>query len=262
MDTFLMKRSARRYLSILKSAFYRYLRRSMREAGLNILFYHSIGGAPGDHRLGIRVPVEKFRMQMEEIKRSGYRTVTVSEIIEGGWRIQDDKIAAITFDDGYKDSATDAAMILKEYGLCATFFVTTSYISAASGKKWRDGSPRRYMDWDDVGRLAGLGFEIGSHMVHHVDLAHLGQAELEFELYESMSVIGSKIGRKVKVFSYPYGGISRQIADAARRAGYIGGCSSLKGVNKPETDIFFLKRTEIDGYDIISDFRRKLSGYY
>lgn len=46
------------------------------------------------------------------------------------------RAAAITFDDGYADNATNALPILKQHGLKATFFVATSFMNG--GRMWND----------------------------------------------------------------------------------------------------------------------------
>ena len=46
------------------------------------------------------------------------------------------RAAAITFDDGYADNATNALPILKRHGMTATFFVATSFLDG--GRMWND----------------------------------------------------------------------------------------------------------------------------
>lgn len=46
------------------------------------------------------------------------------------------RAAAITFDDGYADNATNALPILKRHGMQATFFVATSFLDG--GRMWND----------------------------------------------------------------------------------------------------------------------------
>lgn len=46
------------------------------------------------------------------------------------------RAAAITFDDGYADNATNALPILKRHGMRATFFVATSFLDG--GRMWND----------------------------------------------------------------------------------------------------------------------------
>lgn len=46
------------------------------------------------------------------------------------------RAAAITFDDGYTDNATNALPILRAHGMSATFFVATSFLDG--GRMWND----------------------------------------------------------------------------------------------------------------------------
>jgi peptidoglycan/xylan/chitin deacetylase (PgdA/CDA1 family) len=46
------------------------------------------------------------------------------------------RAAAITFDDGYADNATNALPILQRHGLPATFFIATSFLDG--GRMWND----------------------------------------------------------------------------------------------------------------------------
>lgn len=227
-----------------------------------ILLFHSVGGTPRDHKLAIRVPIEGFKRHLEYLVSCGYKAITVSELVENGLKRREDKLISITFDDGYKDNIEIAAPILQQLGLTATFFITVSYVSGSVKKKWADGNSREYMDWRDVIKLSEMGFEIGSHMLNHVDLTALNDAELIREFTDSKKVISGHTGKETKVFSYPYGKINQKVVAAAKGAGYIGGCSSFFGFNNVDTDRYVLKRTEIDGYDTAGDFRNKLKGCY
>ena len=42
----------------------------------------------------------------------------------------------ITFDDGYADNALNAAPLLQQHGMCATFFIATSFLDG--GRMWND----------------------------------------------------------------------------------------------------------------------------
>jgi len=46
------------------------------------------------------------------------------------------RAAAITFDDGYADNATNALPILQSHGMVATFFIATSFLDG--GRMWND----------------------------------------------------------------------------------------------------------------------------
>lgn len=230
--------------------------------GVRILMYHSIGGAPQDHRLAIRVPVDNFRQQLGELLKQGYSAVTVSEFIENRLSFTMGKVIAITFDDGYKDNLTEAAIALKAAGFKATFFITTSFIDGGSHKKWANGALRQYLSWEDISQILEMGFEVGSHMVDHINLSLLDEPKINFQLEESKKRIEKMTGFKPKVLSYPHGRFKEGIKRLAQDTGYIGGCSSFSGINQLAVDPYILKRTEIDGYDTIYDFKAKLKGLY
>jgi peptidoglycan/xylan/chitin deacetylase (PgdA/CDA1 family) len=254
---FLLKKNMKRCVADTRS----FLPRP-KPGGVRILMYHSVGGSPKDHRLAIRVGVDNFRAQLDEISRAGYDTLTVSDILSGVLSRPSGKFIAITFDDGYKDNITEAAAALRTRGMKATFFITTANINGKSVKKWSDGRPREYMNWDDVSRLGRMGFEIGSHMADHVDLTSLDDSGLLSQFEGSKNEITEKTGIEPKTFSYPYGRLNDRVVAAAKNAHYAGGCSSFKGLNRRSSDPLILRRTEIDGYDTISDFTAKIIGYY
>jgi len=232
------------------------------DSGIRILTYHSIGGSPKDHRQAVRVPVEEFKRQMEFLADYVYKTYTVSELIGNRISQNPEHSIILTFDDGYKDNITVVAPLLKKLGFSATFFINVSYADGAVKKKWRNGMPREYMNWDDVLRLSEMGFEIGSHMVHHTNLTVLNDNELNFEFTNSRDTISKNINKPIEVFSCPYGKINQRVIQVAKDTGYIAGCSSFRGVNNLYTDKYILRRTEIDGFDTISDFKHKLGGFY
>lgn len=257
---FLLKKNLKRFRARLRSLTFK--NTSLPGAGVRILLYHSIEGSPRDHRLAVRLSPKKFEEELEFLRGAGYTACTVSELIEKGLKNENGKHIVLTFDDGYKDNISTAAPLMKKMGMNATFFIPTSYIDGTRQKKWADGTPREYMNWDDIRELSKMGFEIGSHMIHHIDLTALDQTQLRLELEGSRNILYENIKKEIRVLSYPYGRISQKVIALVKEAGYIGGCSSIFGVNYPATSSYILKRTEIDGYDTITDFRLKLSGYY
>jgi peptidoglycan/xylan/chitin deacetylase (PgdA/CDA1 family) len=230
-------------------------------SGVRILAYHSIGN-PGDHKLAIRVSPENFRLQLDEIIKLGYTTRTVSDILAGGVVSGGDKDIVLTFDDGYKDNATEAASALKVRGMTASFYITACCADGNSQKTWSDGRKREYMNWDDIGRLGRMGFEIGSHMLAHYDLSMMDTDGVVEQLVNSKEEILRNTGIEPRTLSYPYGKFNDMVVNQVKIAGYIGGCSLRKGVNTSKDDPLILRRTEIDGYDTIFDFRSKLNGLY
>ena len=67
----------------------------------------------------------------------------------------------LTFDDAVKSHYTYVAPLLKELGFGATFFI--SY-------RWMNDTTN-FMNWDQIGALYKMGFEIGNHSWSHLDFS-------------------------------------------------------------------------------------------
>ena len=91
--------------------------------GTRVLLYHAIDRPDPMDCLGLRVPVETFRGQMEHLRRRGSRVIPLRDLVDGAER-GDAARVAITFDDGYR-SQLEAAAILEEFGFPATLFSTS-----------------------------------------------------------------------------------------------------------------------------------------
>jgi peptidoglycan/xylan/chitin deacetylase (PgdA/CDA1 family) len=105
-------------------------------SGAVVLRYHSVAPAARAREYldpGLAVTPERFREQVALLGRRR-RIVDLDAVLErlrngdGG-----DPVAAITFDDGYRDNADTALPILSELGAVATFFVTTGPLQTGRG---------------------------------------------------------------------------------------------------------------------------------
>src|SRR5579872_464371 len=102
----------------------------MNERRIVFLMYHeleetgrSLGQSePGYVRYVLRAA--DFQAQMELLRSKGWRGVSVGEAI----RFADDKLVAVTFDDGSETDLLFAAPLLKRLGFGATFYVTTRFL--------------------------------------------------------------------------------------------------------------------------------------
>ena len=217
-----------------------------------ILTYHRVGEPTGDH-----VPTvtpETFEWQLRFLRRHRFRVVgfgAVAEAMAQG-RVVGRRTTAITFDDGYEETSTIAAPLLRQFGFCATVFVTPAEI----------GTPG-FMTWDQVRALAQDGVQIGSHTMSHVYLPLLPHEKLRYELAESKRVLEQSLGRPIWWLSYPVGGFTPEIQLLAREAGYRAACTTNRGTSKATQDPFAMRRikmTERSRSALLMWV--KLSGYY
>lgn len=233
-----------------------------------ILMYHSISENlfgklhPYHH---INTPVSIFAMQMKWLRREGYRTIGLPELL-GEFEVNRDlnKTVVLTFDDGYQDFYTAAFPLLKQCGFAATVFLATDRI--------RDSALRvegaDYLTWNEVRELHSEGIAFGSHSVTHADLRSLVPEQIDYELGFSKETIEQRLGAPVESFSYPFalpeedGDFIRYLADTLENAGYTNGVSSTIGRAKPKDTRFFLPRLSVNSWDDVELLRAKVEGGY
>ena len=233
-----------------------------------ILTYHSISANlfgkvhPYHH---INTPVSVFAMQMKWLRREGYRTISLSELLSGFEAKKDlAKTVALTFDDGYQDFYTHAFPLLKQCGFRATVFLTTDRIRDSS--VCMEGAD--YLTWSQVRELHAEGITFGSHSVTHADFRSLGPEHIEYELGYSKETIEQRIGAPVESFSYPFalpeedGDFIRYLADSLENMGYSSGVCSTIGRAMPKNKRFFLPRLSVNSWDDAELFRAKVEGGY
>ena len=114
--------------------------RTRRPVGAMILMYHSVAAAedaqwidPQNH-----MPPEVFERHMRLLAERR-RVIALDELVDCVARGQTPPAGTvvITFDDGYRDNLTVAAPILARYGLPATLFLATGYVSRGQSQ-WID----------------------------------------------------------------------------------------------------------------------------
>lgn len=209
-----------------------------------IVYYHRIGGVDQ-----LSKPAADFRRDLAYFKR-WYECISLSELCR---RLQANKplrrrCLVVTFDDGYQDNFTEAAPLLKEAGISATFFVTTGYIG--TDRVFPHDAPADFpkMTWSDVRALEAAGFEIGSHTVNHVNLGQCDAAECAVELTASLDDLDRELGKRPRAFSFPWGkpgDFSAEAITAAQQAGYTSAATAYGGANTRGNDIFRLQRVDV-----------------
>jgi peptidoglycan/xylan/chitin deacetylase (PgdA/CDA1 family) len=215
-----------------------------------ILCFHSVGTP----EWGVNdVSPDRFRQHLETALKAGYRFVPADLIAaEAG----DEPRLAITFDDGLKSVATNAAPILKEMGIPWSLFVVTD---------WADGNhqfdPDSMLTWAEIDGLAAGGATIGSHSVTHPNFGRISEGEVEQELYESRLTVASRIGITPASFAIPLGQSKNWTAfadKAARRAGYLTVYAQSEALRHPST----VPRTFITRFDDVRIFKGALAGSF
>jgi peptidoglycan/xylan/chitin deacetylase (PgdA/CDA1 family) len=155
------------------------------------------------------LPVETFRNEMEWLKETGFRGLSVSEAV--GWDAAHSKgpAVSITFDDGCETDLIAVAPVLREFGFKATFYLTAGFL----------GTPG-YLSETQVRTLDAEGFEIGCHSMTHAYLSDLLEPELRREIVDAKARIEEIVGHAIVHFSCPGGRYDQRTLEMARRAGF------------------------------------------
>jgi peptidoglycan/xylan/chitin deacetylase (PgdA/CDA1 family) len=176
-----------------------------------------------------------------------------------------DNPVVITLDDGLANNYTTAYPILKKYDLPATVFVIPNRVAPCEIPRTDESRPddRRYMVWDQIREMSHDRISVGAHTISHRSLPTLTLEEVRHELLESKARLEQQLGQPVKFFSYPYGAfrdlnkdIMRMVADS----GYACAVTSLSGTNGRNTNLYALRRTEIEMNDGMYVFSKAMAG--
>jgi len=173
------------------------------------------------------LPIETFRNQMQWLKDSGFRGLSVSEAV----RYPEGPKVCITFDDGCETDLIAAAPVLRGFGFGATFYLTAGFL----------GTPG-YQSAGQVRELDALGFEIGCHSMTHPYLSDLSDAELVREIVDAKLQIQQMTGHAIEHFSCPGGRYDRRTLETARRAGFRTVANSEFHANSASTSPYQLGR--------------------
>lgn len=184
------------------------------ETQVRVLIYHRVSTEHPPSQTTI--DPQMFKEHMDLIK-SGYTTVTISQLTDfiNGKISLPEKSVAITFDDGWKDNL-DAANLLIEHGLSATFYVLSGVF----------GDSKNYMSKEDIVWLSKhRNFEIGAHSHTHF-MEWEGKMDLVDdrimlgEIAMSKSIIEDIIKRPVTSFAWPFGYWRDHLFDYIKSMGF------------------------------------------
>jgi peptidoglycan/xylan/chitin deacetylase (PgdA/CDA1 family) len=214
-----------------------------------ILMYHSIGMPPEGAKLkGLYVDPRMFHFQMWYLKKAGFKVVGMAEILEyiHGKRIQD-KLVALTFDDGYQDFHDNAFPILKKFNYPSTVFLVSSLIGKENiWDKEQLHVRKPLMDWDIIKELTKNGVVFGAHSKTHPHLSEIPMKDLSSEIIEPKQVIEEKLHTSVDYFCYPYGDYNKKVIEVTRSAKYLAAVSVQRGFVRKGDCLFDINRVPVN----------------
>ena len=203
---------------------------------------------------------------MRWLTEAGFRSVDLGEGLHLAQRGigKQEKIAVITFDDGFRDFYDSAFPVLKKTGHTATMFLPTAYL----GEKRQSFKNKECMTWQEVHELRAAGIHFGSHTVNHPVLYKSSWQEIQNELAASKENLKQALGEKITSLAYPYAfpQHDRQFAEKfqklLRQLGYQSCVTTVIGRVQSNDNPFCLKRLPMNNDDDQALFLAKLNGAY
>ncbi|MCL4417476.1 MAG: polysaccharide deacetylase family protein [Actinobacteria bacterium] len=205
-----------------------------------ILYYHHIqpySEAARKGQTGLTVDSQVFDSQMAYLKSKEYVSISADELVNAlkTHTVLPLKTIVITFDDGYMDNFTYAYPVLQKYGYKGNIMIATGLIGAPD-----------MLDWNSLREMVNSGvFNAYNHTWSHVALASVSPDKIKFEVLTANKQLEENIGKKVNIFTYPYGSQTEKVAQILEENGFSGAFSTLPGNIQCESFIMSLHRTRV-----------------
>ena len=220
-----------------------------------ILAYHKVST---QKEFGLTtVHPRKFKEQINILLNSGFSPITFSDISKA--QSLPAKPVIITFDDGYESVYTDAFPIMQEFNVKGTVFVLSGYIGKYNEwEGFRIQQGIRHLNADQIGHLAGEGWEIGSHGINHDYLPAASENSTISQLRESKAQLSVIADTDIISFCYPFGRSDKHIQNLAEQAGYQFAVGNMPLIYSEHRNLLHLGRRSIYRVDNNYLFSKKL----
>ncbi|SFX23796.1 polysaccharide deacetylase family protein [Marinospirillum alkaliphilum] len=210
----------------------------------SILMYHHISSRTPP---STSTSPQRFREHLDLLERDGFQVWPLDRVVQHLQRRRPmpDRVAVITFDDGYISVYENALPLLKERGLPFTIFVNAQPIN--------ERHPL-HMSWAQLKEAKEAGGIIANHTLTHPHMIRKEEGEtdeqwlerLTHEIVENQREIEKHLGETPRYLAYPYGEYTPEIQELVRRLGYVG-FGQQSGPASPFTGMTAIPRYAANG---------------
>jgi len=240
-----------------------------------VLMYHHVNPHKGDL---VTVTPEVFEGQMRHLSESGYKTLTLDELVSyiAGETVLKQKAVAVTFDDGWLDNFIYAFPVMKRYNINVCIFIVTDWVSNSVPdaslsvtvpvhnesksliKRGRAGEV--ILSWEHIRTMQDSGLaKFYAHTRSHARCTAISAQELLIELGESKRALENHLSRPCPYLCWPYGEYNEAALKVARDVGYKALFTTIHGVVNPGSDPFKIKRIVVK--NSVAWFKKRMGIY-
>ncbi len=203
------------------------------------------------------VTPERFAEQMRYLDAQGFTVMALADAVNAlrDGEALPDRVAVLTFDDGYRSVLTNALPILEQRNWPFTVFVAPAYVDSGFGG---------YLTWDELRELARRGGSVGNHTATHAHLLRRAEGESDTDararIREEIEQARTRIAQEIPApavltaVAYPYGEYDALVTEVVRDMGLVG-IGQQSGAWGRRSDWYALPRYPVaTGYDDLEDF--------
>ncbi len=196
-----------------------------------VLMYHRFGedGVPSTN-----IRLDQFEEHIAILADGRYNVRPLEEIVAAlaaGMPLPDRTIA-ITIDDTFRSTYTQAFPRLQAAGLPFTLFVNTDSVGQVAGA----------LNWTEIRTMVEAGVTIGAHSAAHGHMAFMDRGAMEEDLVRMTSTFLIELGFVPRLFAYPYGEYSTELITMIQNAGYAAAFGQHSGAAAAGANPFTLPR--------------------
>ncbi|UTF61642.1 polysaccharide deacetylase family protein [Gilvimarinus sp. DA14] len=183
---------------------------------------------------------ELFAQHLEYLDKRNFTVLALPELLKRlrNGEALNEKVAAITFDDGYDSVFRTALPLLKKYDYPFTVFVNSALVGSSG-----------YASWEQLKLMQDSGATIANHTATHPHMVRLEKGEtqkqwrerMRDEIESSQQIIEEALGGSEKYLAYPYGEYSAPLLALVEGMGYVG-FAQHSGAVGPDSDFLALPR--------------------
>jgi peptidoglycan/xylan/chitin deacetylase (PgdA/CDA1 family) len=178
-----------------------------------ILIYHHVtcdrpSGVPNTQ---IWICPSRFRAQLTELRKRGWQSMTTDQLADSmkNRSCPGQRRFIVTIDDSSAFGYINAAPILEDLGIRATYFVVVGLA----------GKPQA-LSFNQMRDLLSRGHGIGNHTMAHVDLVGRSKSSRYHQVEYAQQVLDDELGFRPRTFAYPNATHDRNARRRVRNSGF------------------------------------------
>ncbi|MFD2204776.1 polysaccharide deacetylase family protein [Kiloniella antarctica] len=201
--------------------------------GAVVIMYHRFDE---DKYPSTNTSLETLRAHIEELKGGPYNVLSLEDIVDAISNNQPlpDRTIGISIDDAFLSFYEKAWPEFKESNLPVTIFTSTAPV---------EKSLPGYMSWSQLRELSADSLiNIGNHAHQHTHIVDLDAEAQTLSIDKSDQIFRRALGKRPRLFAYPYGEISLQLSNILRAKGFKAAFGQNSGAISRQPDLMQLPR--------------------